>query len=136
VAGCSSTSSYAVEGLTGDASVRQNWVTPGYFATTGIRLGSGREFGEGDREGSAPVAVVNASFARRYFPGRNPIGRHIGHKAAPPQVTALDIEIVGVVEDARTQSLHDAPEPMAYLPVGQWGTNSRGSVTTLDVRTD
>ena len=134
--GCSSTSSYAVEGTAGDVSLRQNWVSAGYFATTGIRLASGREFGERDGQGSAPVAVVNASFARRYFADRNPVGRRIGHKASAPQATALDIEIVGVVEDARTQSLHDAPEPMAYLPIGQWGGNLRAGVTTIDVRTD
>jgi len=136
VAGCSSTSTYAIDGLAGDAALRQNWVSAGYFATTGIRVTGGREFGEHDVEAGPQVAIVNAALARRFFPGRNPVGLRLGHKASKPAATVLDVEIVGVVEDARTQSLHDAPEPMAYFPIGQWGGNPRAVITTLDVRTD
>jgi putative ABC transport system permease protein len=68
--------------------------------------------------------------------GLNPIGRRLGHKAVEPQSAPLDIEIVGVARDARTQSLHDVPEPMAYFPIGQWGGNLRAGVTNLDVRVD
>jgi putative ABC transport system permease protein len=52
-------------------------VSPGFFATTQIPLLQGREFTAADTADSPPVAIVNEAFARRYFPGENPIGRYI-----------------------------------------------------------
>ena len=60
-----------------------NAVTPGWFATYGVRLKSGRDISEHDRGGGPPVAVVDETFARRFFPGvADPVGRHIVRRRA------------------------------------------------------
>jgi predicted permease len=133
--GCSFSSTYHIEGAGEDNRLRQNWVSPEYFETVGIAVVSGREFNERDIAQSAPVAIVNESLARRFFKGENPIGRRMGSRR-PNGTAPLDIEIVGVVRDAHTQTLHDVPEPLAYFPIGQWGGNLRTGVTNLDLRVD
>jgi ABC-type antimicrobial peptide transport system permease subunit len=72
------------------------------------------------------VAIVSESIARRYFPGRNPVGMRLGPDA-------LDTEIVGVVRDARSASLREAPVPMVFFPLDQ-PPAYRTSPTNLDVR--
>jgi len=128
IAGCSSSSSYSIEGSTTQHTFMQNWISTNYFQTVGIPLIDGREFGPADADGGAAVAIVNESLARRHFPNINPLGHHLRYDK-------VDIEIVGLARDARTQSLHDSPEPMVYLPIAQWGgLNVRAGVTALDVR--
>jgi predicted permease len=128
IAGCTSSGSYMIEGIDDPATLYQNWVSPGYFANVGIPLVAGREFDDRDRQNGQPVTIVNESIARRWFPGVNPVGRRLGPSRP-------DMEIVGVVRDARTQSLHDAPVPMAYFPVTQTtGLIRQSSLTNLDVR--
>jgi predicted permease len=129
VAGCSSTSGYAIEGAGKGHSLRQNWISGDYFRASGIPVVSGREFTDRDSATSAQVAIVNEALVRRFFPGQNPIGRRLGQSQPTP-----DTEIVGVVRDARTQSLRDLPEPMVYFPVDQWGANVRVGLTNLDLR--
>jgi predicted permease len=89
-------------------------VTPGSFSTLGIRLESGRDFTARDRPDTPATVIVNQSFARRHFPGKDPIGRKLvtgmGEKIA---------EIVGVVADTRSTNLNAAPEPEYYLPMLQ-----------------
>jgi predicted permease len=131
VAGCSTSSSVRLEGAEGTASSNMNWVSPGYFLTAGIPRVAGREFDERDDEHGARVAIVNESIARRYFPGRNPIGRRLG---ASTRGLELDIEIVGVVRDAHTQTLHEPPVPMVYFPIDQRPAARNTAITNLDVR--
>ena len=90
-----------------------SWVTPGYFATLRIPLLAGRLFTDSDTATSEKVAVVNASFGRRFFGDPNPIGRHFDGYA-----------IVGVVADvAKSPGMEaGAPlstEPVYYLPAQQ-----------------
>jgi predicted permease len=127
VAGCSSSSPVHLENTEEAVALNQNWVGPGYFITVGIPLVSGREFNERDTERSARVAIVNESIARRYFPGQNPIGRRLG-------LSRADTEIVGVVRDARTQTLHEPPVPMVYFPIEQRAPNLQTALSNLDVR--
>jgi predicted permease len=128
IAGCSSSGGYRLEGVDDETSLNQNWVSPSYFATVGIPLVAGREFDERDVARGPSVAIVNESIARRWFPGQSPIGRHLGSPKP-------DIEIVGVVRDARTQSLHDSPVPMVYFPVAQaTGLIRQTALTNLDVQ--
>jgi predicted permease len=127
VAGCSTSSSVHLEGAEATVSSNMNWVSPGYFLTTGIPLVAGREFDERDSKHGARVAIVNESIARRYFPGQNPIGRRMGS----PQ---LDTEIVGVARDAHTQTLHEPPVPMVYFPIDQRPAARNTAITNLDVR--
>src|SRR5688572_2055811 len=134
--GCSSSSTYIVEGAAEDISIRQNWISPSYFLTIGIPLLSGRAFNEHDTGGGAQVAIVNEAFVQRFFPGRNPVGRKLGRGAVQSQDTRLNIEIVGVVRNARTQGLQELPEPLAYFPIMQWGTFLGPGVSSLDIRAD
>jgi len=130
VAGCSSSAGFRIEGVEEEATLHQlnqNWVSPRYFATAGIPLAAGREFTERDTARSVRVAIVNESIARRYFAGRNPIGRRLG-------VSQPDAEIVGVARDARTQTLHEPPVPMVYFPIDQKPVGLQTALTNLDVR--
>lgn len=101
-----------------------NNVGPTYFATTGMTLVQGRAFNERDIDGRPRVAVVNELAARRYFGGVDKaIGKRIGFGT-------LDIEVVGVVRDARVIALREAPTPMAFAPILQ----VPGYAQALDVR--
>jgi predicted permease len=90
-----------------------NTVGTGYFETMGIPIVRGRGFEPSDREGAARVVVVNESFARRFWPGENPIGRRITGDQGGPRV------IVGVSRDGKYGSLTEEPEPHFYLPFAQ-----------------
>ncbi len=90
-----------------------NSVTPGYFDAMGMRILRGRGFTMKD-DGKAPkVAVVNASFAKRYFRDGSPVGRRIGLGSDPG--TPADIEIVGIVNDTRYESLRDDIPMQVFL---------------------
>jgi predicted permease len=92
-----------------------NAVSPGYFKTMGIGLLAGRDFDErdaryevGDPNAQLPaykVAIVNESYAKRYFGDRSPLGRHIGFGMNPG--TKTPIEIIGVVKDAKYTGVRD-----------------------------
>jgi putative ABC transport system permease protein len=99
-----------------------NSITPGYFAAMGLPILMGRDFTERDaRTGPiAPnaehfrVAIVNESFARKYFGDGNPVGKRIGFGADPN--TPTPIEIVGVVRDAKYQDVRDVTPRQAFVP--------------------
>jgi putative ABC transport system permease protein len=97
--------------------VNENFVGPDYFATMSIPLISGREFNLGDTLAAKKVAIINGTFARLYFAGRNPIGAHFafgsGNNVHP------DIEIVGVASDSKYSDLRDKAVAFAYLPYTQ-----------------
>lgn len=90
-------------------------VSPGYFATLQVPLLQGREFTPSDGPRSAPVAIVDAAFARRYFPDENPIGRHLlidGEGRHGGQWA----EIVGLVGDVNEFLGEDKPRPHIFEP--------------------
>jgi predicted permease len=89
-------------------------VTPGYFETAQIPLIEGRVFTSSDDSSSLPVALVNQAFARKYFPGGDPLGRriHVGAAAA----TAKWSEIVGVVGDVLEIPGQTPHRPQIYEP--------------------
>jgi len=89
-----------------------NQVSPNYFAATGARILAGRGFGESDGPNSTAVVMVNATFARRFFAGRQPIGEWV-------KVNGKDRQIVGMVEDGPTIHLKEPPAPYLYLPFAQ-----------------
>jgi predicted permease len=102
-----------------DRTTSINIVTPGWFATYGIRLVAGRDFEPRDREGAERVAIVNEEFAARFFPDGGAIG---GQVAFPPiaNVTSHDPRtIVGVVSDAVHNSLRELRRPGLYEPLAQ-----------------
>jgi predicted permease len=94
-------------------------VGPNYFATLGIPLVAGRTFTEQD-DGPAKYtySVINESFAREYFPGRNPIGQRFGLVDDMRPVTP-DIEVIGVIPDRKYRDLRETPPPQAYFPYFQ-----------------
>jgi predicted permease len=88
-----------------------------YFQTMKIPVMLGRSFLPKDDENGPHVVIVNEKFAKRYFGRANPIGRHMGMGIDPG--TKTDMEIVGVVGDAKYESLRDPiPEEM-YVPYRQ-----------------
>ena len=95
-------------------------ITPRYFAAMRIPLLAGRVFTADDVSGRPPIAIVSRSFARRYFPGRDAIGKHLNFGDSDAQPTT----IVGVVGDVRYRSLEEAPPMQIYLPLWQASTDS------------
>ncbi len=86
---------------------------PSYFATMGTPLLAGREFTRADKLGTPKVAVVNEAFAKHFFGGQNPIGRYIDNSGK------IDIQIVGLVKDARYDAMRHATPPLFFSPIGQ-----------------
>ena len=89
-----------------------NSITPGYFATLGIELVSGRDFTNGDDESSEPVAIVAQTMVAQFWRGENPIGRRL-------QIGGRWRRIVGVVKNVKFESLLDSPRALFYLPLRQ-----------------
>jgi predicted permease len=90
-------------------------ISPDYFSTLRVPMLAGRAFSEADRQESSPVAIINQTFAKQYFPGANPIGYHL---AFVDSTTAWR-EIVGVVADFRQRNPEEDLRPLAYFPVAQ-----------------
>jgi putative ABC transport system permease protein len=88
-----------------------NMVSPEFFQTMGLRLMRGRGFSDTDVEGQPPVVIINDRLARE-FGDADPIGRRIN--------LGSWITIVGVVSDARRQTLETQPKPAVYLPYRQF----------------
>ncbi len=107
-----------------------NGVLPGFFSTMGIPLMSGREFTERDRFPGPKVAIVNESFVNFFFHNQNPLGRHIGFG---PKTAKLDMEIVGVVKDAKGSDLKEKTARYVFLPALQDETPNE---MTFYIRTD
>jgi predicted permease len=96
--------------------VPERLVSAGYLATVGARLLRGRYFTEAEDDGNKPLLfVVNQTFARRFFPGEDPIGKHVAYEG-----TKTPIEIVGEVEDIKEGQLDSTTQPVIYVPFNQW----------------
>jgi len=89
-------------------------VGPDYFSTVGIPILMGRGIGPQDTATSNRVAVINQTFARRYFPNTNPLGRHVRDVYYPGKPE--DMTIVGVVADAKYNSLREETPTRLYAP--------------------
>jgi putative ABC transport system permease protein len=85
------------------------FVTPGFFATMGIPLRAGRDIDERDTGEARYVAVVSESFAERFWPGEDPLGKRFEFGLA-------EREVAGVVGDIRVRGLERTSEPQVYLP--------------------
>ncbi|HEV2224058.1 MAG TPA: FtsX-like permease family protein, partial [Candidatus Acidoferrales bacterium] len=113
-------------------------VSSGYFSTMGISILRGRAFQESDFGSSAPVALINETLARDWWPGQNPIGGRIivgefrGQKI--PQILEPPREIIGVVADVKGMEIDRPAPPMVYVPASQAAGILNGS-TDWVVRT-
>jgi putative ABC transport system permease protein len=88
-------------------------VTPDFFRAIGVPVVRGRALLVTDRRDTAPVMVVNQSFANRYFPGQDPIGRRVGFGPTAKH------EVVGVVGDMRYRNVEAPADPTFYVPISQ-----------------
>ncbi len=96
--------------------------SPRYFHVMAIPLLRGRFFNADDSPSSPPVALITEAFAHRYFPGQDPLGRHM--LFGFPPYGNVSREIVGVVADIHDVSLAKKLAPMLYVPFAQapfWG---------------
>ena len=97
-------------------------VSPEYFSTLRVPLLAGRPFQKRDGPEASPIAIINQTFAKQYFPGTNPIGYHLAFADSPTTWR----EIVGIVSDFRQRNPEEDLRPLAYFPVaqtvpGRWG---------------
>ena len=90
-----------------------NRIGPNYFETLGTHLLRGRTIGVQDTPDSRQVAVINETFAHKYFPNQDPIGRHFG--MGGPNHSG-DFEIVGIVEDTKYQDARSPAYPTFFMP--------------------
>src|SRR6185437_13704196 len=113
---CCSSSPIAVDGYQPSPDeqpeVEYNQVGPGYLATLGIPLLSGREFARSDDENAPLVAIVNRTMMMRYWRGQDPIGRRL-------QVKNRSLRVVGVAADSKYESMAETPQPFFYVPLQQ-----------------
>ena len=102
-----------------------NQVSPDYFRVLGIPLREGRFFEDSDGKGSQPVVIVDETFAQQYFPGEDPIGKHIKGEFSRGEGQSSR-EIVGVVGSARYWTVSREPFPHMYFSYLQenWGSMS------------
>ncbi len=123
-----SSTNFAIEGRPAPVGAEQievpfDAVSPSYFRVMGIPLLSGREFDERDIAGATPVVIINQTFALRFFPGEDPIGKRFayGGLAGPnnPWIT-----IVGIVGDMRRTGFDRPVRPETFLPEAQAGDNA------------
>jgi predicted permease len=91
---------------------RVNPIWPGYFDLMRVPLIAGRDFTERDDSQVPSVAIINETFARRFFRGQEPVGRRL-------QLWGSDRTVVGVVKDIKYRSLAESPRPYIYLPMQQ-----------------
>jgi predicted permease len=101
-------------------------IGPGYFRTLRIPLLRGRDFTSSDTGTAPPVAIVNDTMARRYWPDGDAVGRRIRNRGAV-------IEIVGIARDAKYTSLAETSLPWLYRPLAQEPTDNPS--LSLAVRT-
>jgi putative ABC transport system permease protein len=110
----------------GQAQADLKFTSPAYFQTIGMALLSGRLFSVADSEQAPPVAVVNLSMARHYFPDIDPVGRRVSLDGGRTWV-----RVVGVVNDVHQYGLASNPTDELYQPFARTGPLS----ATLLVRT-
>jgi predicted permease len=115
-----------------DRNSQYNAIGPGYFKALGIPLIAGREFTESDTDGAPRVAIVNEAFARKFNLGRNAVGKHMKNGRGPGDP---EMEIVGLVQNAKYSEVKQEIPPVFFVPYRQEGPGMsnfyvRGAVET------
>jgi len=119
------------QGLSYDANHRQ--VSAAYLQTMGIPLRKGRYFDESDSEKSMPVAIINETMARQYWPGEDAVGKRF--KIGDPNESVPWLTVVGVVADVRQMGMDAPVKAEMYMPYRQMTTHSFFAPRDLVVRT-
>jgi putative ABC transport system permease protein len=107
-------------------------VIPEYFRVMGIRLVAGRSFTDADRPDTLPVVIINDTMARLFWPDDDPVGQRIRIRADQSSEDAPSIELVGVVESARTIALDRRARPEMFFPYSQRPWRSGFLILRLD----
>jgi putative ABC transport system permease protein len=94
-------------------------VTPNYFSTMRIPLLQGRDFTDRDEEKGTPVLIINEAFARQFFPGENPIGKHVEVGISTGSSKKPMREVVGVVGNVKYKDLTSEWTQESYIPYAQ-----------------
>jgi predicted permease len=102
-----------------DRNSQYNAIGAGYFKTMGIPLITGREFTEADADGAPKVAIVNEQFASKFNLGRDAVGKRMSQNNG--RQTELDIEIVGLVQNAKYSEVKQQIPPQFFMPYRQEG---------------
>jgi predicted permease len=97
-------------------SINSAVVSPGYFTALGINVVQGRPFAESDAPGDRPVAIVNDTFARTFWPGDSAVSRVVYERTLG---SGRSFEIVGVVANHSLQTVGEAPQPAIYFSTTQ-----------------
>ena len=106
--------------------VERNYVGPRYFSTVGMNLLCGRGITARDTLHTLPIGVVNTEFERQFLNGRNAIAQVV-------HIEDRNVEIVGVVEDARSDNIHDRAQPYIFLPIEQ--APGGWNISHIEIRT-
>jgi predicted permease len=110
-----------------DNSINRLVISTNFFETMEIPIVLGRGFNARDNETAPKVVVVNEAAAKKYFPNENPIGQHFGSSIE----TTNGLEVVGVLKDAKYNSVRDPAPPTMYVPFQQ----NRAGSAVIEVRT-
>ena len=118
------TSSFAIAGRDAprqgeEPEARVRPVTPGYLSTAGVQLLRGRDISEHDRAGTPGVVIINEAFARRHFPGEDPVGQRLSRTQWWPEMPG-SFEIIGVIRDERFLGLAADADPATYFAHAQF----------------
>jgi putative ABC transport system permease protein len=103
-----------------DTDSRFNQVGPGYFRAMGVPLLAGREFTPADAGKSRRVAIVNEAFAKKFNLGRDAVGKLMSDEGGPN--AKLDMEIVGLVQNAKYSEVKDEIPPLFFFPYRRSGS--------------
>jgi predicted permease len=110
-----------------DSHSNYNEIGPDYFRTVGIRVLAGREFTRADTEGAPKVAIVNEAFAKKFNLGSDAVGKRMSDSGGK-----LDVEIVGLVQNAKYSEVKGEVPPQFFRPYRQ---DSRLGFITFYVKT-
>jgi predicted permease len=119
----------AIERQANAPRVLSNRVSTGYFGAMETRILQGRDFTEQDNEQSIRVAIVNETFARRFWPGEDPIGKRfsVGSAAAPK------MQVIGVAQNGKYAGLNEDPKSFVYRPIWQSYTGSTNLLVRAEI---
>jgi ABC-type antimicrobial peptide transport system permease subunit len=103
-------------------------VSPGFFATFGVPIQNGRDFNDGDKDGSERVVIISQSLAQMLYPGQNPLNRKMWWTDGVMKFIGISTEprrIIAVVPDFDDENIIPSPAMTIYQPVNQEGWNGR-----------
>jgi predicted permease len=100
-----------------DTNANYSEVSPGFFQTLGVTVLAGRDFTRADALESGKVVIVNETFAKKFNLGRDAVGKRMAQSLG--RAATLDMEIVGLVADAKYSEVKDAIPPLFYIPYRQ-----------------